>query len=443
MINLIGTVSDYSYEGQGVIKIDGLVYFIKDVLSGEIIEFQVIKKHKNYGFGKAIKIIKPSVNREIFRCSYHKCHNCDLKALNYTEQIKFKKQTLAHTLEKAKITGNNIEFSANDKPTNYRNKIVLHFKSEKATLALGYFCNKKGDVVPVEQCWLADERINAVLTKITLLFKTATLSTYDYQTKKGLLKHLIMRVSHNNELLIGVVINSKTINNELRSILNRISNIANVKSVVVNCNTLHNSLLLSPDNRVITPNAYIIDEILGYRFRLSLNSFYQVNTTMLSKLYLKALSLAHLNKDDVVLDAYCGVGTLSLLLSAKVKKVIGVDIVQEAIIDAKYNKELNEVNNAIFICSDVDEYIRQFNAEINCVFLDPPRSGASESFLKTIIDHKIKSIIYISCNPVTLARDISLLKAHGYTLENVAGFDLFSYTHHLECVVKLTLNLDK
>ncbi|MDR1781786.1 MAG: 23S rRNA (uracil(1939)-C(5))-methyltransferase RlmD [Bacilli bacterium] len=439
-MNLVGEVIDYSHQGQGVVKIDNFIYFINNVLIGEIIEFQVIKKNKRYGFGKVIKIIEASNNRYQLNCSYDNCYNCNLKNMNYKEQVLFKKKAITNTLIKAKLSINDIDFIENDHCLNYRNKIVLHFtKNEDNKIKLGYFINKKLDINIINECLLVNDNINHIIKELNIILNDCHLSIYDYHKKNGILKHLIIRINYQNDFLIGIVINDNKVNDELNNLINKISNLVNVKGIIINFNQLNNSLLFSNNSILSYGKEYIIDHILDYQFRISINSFYQVNSYMLTKLYTKAIEIANFNKNDIVLDAYCGVGTISMLVSKYVNKVIGVDIVKEAINDACYNQELNNINNINFICSDVNDYLNNFSKDITSVILDPPRSGASLSFLKTLINNNINKIIYISCNPATLARDLKILEDNNYSINKVVGVDMFSYTYHVEAITLIEL----
>ncbi|MDR3214733.1 MAG: 23S rRNA (uracil(1939)-C(5))-methyltransferase RlmD [Bacilli bacterium] len=432
MNHLIGEVIDYSHEGLGVVKIDDYVYFVNDVLNDEIIEFVVIKKKKKYGFGKLIRIIKKNINRQQYPCLYEECPSCNLRNLNYQEQINFKKQAIINTYQKANLNYNKINFISNDYIYNYRNKIILHFKQDNKTIKLGYYHNK--DIISINKCLLVNETINEFINDFNKIINNYPVSIYDKINKKGLLKHLVVRVNYENKLLIGIIINSNKISKELQSLIDEISNIKNVISIVVSFNELHNSIILSNNNKIMFGKGYFIDKILTYQFRISLNSFFQINSHMISKLYLTAINNAHLTKNDIVLDAYCGTGTIAILLSKYVRKVIGVDVVSDAIKDANYNKELNNIDNVDFINQDINDYLDDFDKEINCLVIDPPRLGIDHKFIDLIIEHKINKIVYISCNGASQSRDIKLLIENGYEINSVTGVDMFSNTYHTEII---------
>lgn len=433
-------VVDYTHDGKGIVKVDGYPLFVKDVLVNENIDIKVLKVNKNFGFAKVKKINKESDYRIKPECSYYyQCGGCQLQIMDYPQQVIFKKNKVLNAFLKQKITLENHEFIENKKPLYYRNKISIPLKQEDSIKA-GLYRENSNDIVIIDECIIQEEMINEVLSEILKYLNEYKISIYDKFSQIGLLRQIVLRSFYStNEVLVGLVINKDKYNNELDDVIEKIKNINNVKSIVINLNTRNDNVILSDKNYIAYNDGYVNDISNDIKFRISLNSFYQVNSLQMKNLYLKAISLANLNKEDKVFDAYCGVGTISIYLSKYVSSIIGVDIVESAINDAIENKKINNIDNIDFICSDAAKFMKKKQA-FDCVFLDPPRKGCSKEFLDDLIKINPQKIVYIACDVATQARDVRILLDEGYQIKSSCSIDMFSQTHHIENIVVLEIN---
>lgn len=430
-------VVDYTHDGKGIVKIDGFPLFVKDVLIDENVDIKVLKTNKNYGFAKLEKINKKSINRIKPECSfYYQCGGCQLQIMDYSQQVLFKKNKVLNAFNKQKISLVNYDFIENEKPLFYRNKISIPLKKGE-TIQAGLYKENSNDIVVIDKCIIQEEMINDVLDKIVYYLNQFNISIYDKATNKGLLRQIVLRsFTSTKEVLVGLVINKNNYSNELYEVIEKLKNIDIIKTIIINLNARTDNVILSNNNYIVYNDGYVMDKSSDYMFRISLNSFYQVNSIQMKKLYYKAIELANLNGTENVFDAYCGVGTISIYLSKYVKSVVGVDIVESAIKDANENKKLNNIKNIDFICNDVASYMKK-KKEFDCVFLDPPRKGCSKEFLEDLIKMNPKKIVYIACDVATQARDVRILIDSGYEIKSSCSVDMFSQTHHIENIVYL------
>lgn len=398
-------------EAAGVAKIHNMVVFVPKVLVGEKVRIRITEIKKNYAKGKLIEVIEKSNNRINPSCPYYnECGGCNLRHQKHLENLNFKTNKVKNAIKriaKLDIKVNNIVESV--KNDNYRNKASFKVENDK----IGFYIEGTYQLVDIKECKLMRSEINDALYYIRCYIKN----------NKNNIKSITIKYGNaTNEILIDIYSvddNDKLICNYL------IDNIINLKTIIFN-------------DKVMYKDGYINQIINGLMFNCSSKSFFQVNDLQAEKLYSKAISLANLKKSDTVLDLYCGTGTIASLLSNYVKKVIGIEIVEDAIEDAKCNLIINNINNVKFICGDASKKIGKIKEKIDVIFVDPPRRGMDKKtifFLKSI---KAEKIIYISCNPVTLARDLSYL-SDLYDTKEITPFDMFPNTSHVECVAVLKL----
>ncbi|MDH6602941.1 23S rRNA (uracil1939-C5)-methyltransferase [Bacilli bacterium PM5-9] len=432
-------VVDYTHDGKGIIKYDGYPLFVKGTIIGEMVETKIVKWKKKYGFGRALSIKEKSLERVVPLClDYKLCGGCQIQHMSYNEQISFKKKKITNAFAKQKINFDYINIIENENQFNYRNKLSIPLGVADEIYA-GLYQENSNNIIKINDCLIQSESINSALKDIVKLLNEYQISIYDKSNNKGYLRQLVIREAiSSGDLLIGFVINSKKYNGELDNVIEKMKCISNIKSIVVNFNCEKNNVILGKKSQVVYGDGYIIDNVNGKSFRISLTSFYQVNTIQMNNLYNKAIEMAQLNCNDIVFDAYCGVGTISIYLASNVKKVVGVDIVESSIRDANINMELNKISNIEFICNDVGVFMKKQTNNFDCVFLDPPRKGCSQEFLEDLININPNKVVYISCDVATQARDIRYLIDNGYSISEQCAVDMFSQTHHVENIILLT-----
>ena len=399
-------------EGCGVAKVGGMVVFIPKTLVGEEARIRITEIKKNYARGKVIEIIKPSNNRIKTDCPYYgECGGCNLRHQADDENLMFKKEKVEIALKKIGKIDNKVEnIIKSFKNDNYRNKASFKVEKDK----IGFYCSGSYQLVDIKNCKLLEDDINNCLYVIRNYLKN---------NKNNCIKEItIKRGNALGEVLINIYSTSKDDNKIVDYLA---GNIKKVKTIIYN-------------DKIFFGNGYIDQITNGLMFKCSYNSFFQVNSLQIEELYSTAIKLANLDKTDTVLDLYCGTGTISCILSSYVKRVIGVEIVENAILDAKENAKLNNINNVSFICSDVLKAINKIKENIDVIFVDPPRKGIDRKSISIIKKLSPKKLIYISCNPVTMARDLSYLNDL-YEIKKVVPIDMFPKTSHVECVCVLKI----
>lgn len=439
-------IEDLGSTGEGIARIDNFVIFIDGALIGEKCKIKILKSKKNYGYGKIIDILEPSENRVIPRCNvYSKCGGCNLQHLNYEGQLKYKEDKLKSCLEKIggfkNIKIDNIVSSNN---YNYRNKSQFPIRKIDDKAQIGFYAKNSHRLIPCIDCSIQNE-INKEINNVLLEYLDSNnISCYDEITQKGILRHIVIRVgTKTKEIMVCLVINSSNINvlKNKEKLIENLCKIENLKSIVVNFNTKNTNVILGDRVETLWGKSYIEDYIDNIKFRISPLSFYQVNSIQAEKMYKKVIEIANISKDDVVLDAYCGIGTISLCISKYAKKVYGIEIVEQAIKDAQENARINNIENTDFIVGKSEEVIKEFvrnKDKIDIVVVDPPRKGCDIVMLNNILELNPKKIIYVSCDPATLSRDLKILcEDDNYKLDFIQPFDMFPNTYHVETVCLL------
>lgn len=392
-------------EGFGIGIIDGITTFINGALPNEIVKVKIDKIYKNYASGSIVEIIEKSNQRKIPECPFfNECGGCNLMHQKYIDQLEFKKNKIISIFKK--ICNMNIDLKkVNSYNTfNYRNKVVFKVEKDK----IGFYKPKTKKIVDIDKCIISNEKINDCLLKIR---------SFIVDKKDNEINEVMIRVC-DNKVMIALDNINKKYEDEFTRIFSDVSSIYINNKLVFGVQTLNQTL-----NNLV--------------FNVSPKSFFQVNPVVAKNLYNKVLEYA--NKSDISVDLYSGTGTITLLLSKKSKRVIGVEVVKDAVRDAKKNMILNNIDNAEFLCGKVEDKIDELkNLNVDVLVLDPPRSGSDRKSLKNILQIEPKKIIYISCNPVTLARDINVLKEK-YELKEISAFDMFPNTYHVECCTLLSL----
>ena len=438
-----GTCLDISSEGKGVVKYGKDVIFCDGLFPGETADIEILYHRAGVYFGKVRKLYNLSKDRIEPKCKVCSiCGGCQYQQLDYQAQLKNKTKRVKDALERiANIK--NVEvlpcLGMKD-PYNYRNKIQVPFgKDRKGNVVYGFYKENSHEIIPVKNCYIEDKRAASILWDIKELVKDMKIPIYNEDSGKGLLRYVLIRTSlHFEELMVVLVTTEMNFKGQRNFVDALIKKHPEITTIVENVNSRHTNVILGNKEKVLYGKGYIKDSILGLTFNISASSFYQVNPKQVEILYKTALDLIDFNKKEVVLDAYSGVGTIGLIASKNAKKVYSVEINKDAHKNAIDNAKRNNVDNIEFACADAGEYISSFDGELDIVIMDPPRKGSDEKFLSTLIENKIKKIIYISCNPETLARDIKYLSKY-YELKYCQPVDMFPMTSGAEVVTYLLL----
>ncbi|WP_353422429.1 23S rRNA (uracil(1939)-C(5))-methyltransferase RlmD [Staphylococcus warneri] len=438
---LTGQVVDLTHEGHGVVKIDRYPIFIPNTLIDEKIEYKVIKVKKNFAIGKLIKVITESDARVEPPCIYYyKCGGCQLQHMSYQAQLNMKKEQVVNLFHrKAKFTNTVIKDTVGmEDPWRYRNKsqIPVGLSKDQQPI-MGFYRQRSHDIIDMESCLIQDQQHQQVMNDLKQLISELNISVYNEKTKKGLLRHLVVRTGHyTNQLMIILVTNGKAFKQAESLVDALVRKYPNVTSIKQNINDAHSNVIMGPQSITLYGEEEIEDQLSEVTFNISDQSFYQINSHQTEKLYQQALDYAQLTGDEIVLDTYCGIGTIAIYMAENARHVYGVEVVPSAINDANQNATKNQLENTTFVCGKAEEVILKWKAEgirPDVVMVDPPRKGCDETFLETILELNPKRIVYISCNPSTQQRDAHILN-HQYDLKEITPVDMFLQTTHIETV---------
>ena len=434
-------IVDLTHEGAGVAKVDGLVFFVENALPGEIIRMRVLKVNKKIGYGKVEEYLEKSPHRnEELDLAYLRSGIADLGHLAYPEQLKFKAKQVKDNLYKmAGISDMEVPLTLGmDHPVQYRNKAQVPVRRVNGQVETGFFRKNSHDLMPIEDFYIQDSVIDQVVLALRDLIRRFDLKPYDEQEQSGLIRNLVVRRGHHSgEIMVILVTTRPKVFRVDQLIEQLIKQFPAIKSVMQNINDQNTNAIFGKEWRVLYGQDYITDQMLGNSFQISGPAFYQVNTEMAEKLYQTAIDFAKLKEDDVVIDAYSGIGTIGLSVAKHVKEVYGVEVIPEAVENSQKNAELNGITNAHYVCETAENAMKNWLKEgiqPTAILVDPPRKGLTESFIKASAQTGADRIAYISCNVATMARDIKLYQELGYELKRVQPVDLFPQTHHVECV---------
>lgn len=437
------TIDAYGSKGQGISRHNGMAVFVPGALIGEKIIAVIEKVTPSFAIGKMTELVGRSSDRRDPACPYYAdCGGCDLMHMSYQAQLDFKTRRVKDAL--VRIGGfNEIEVKpciGTDEPFNYRNKAVFSFAEEAGKVVSGCIAEKSHRVVPVENCMIQSPIASDALKAVTDWANEYRIPAYIERTGRGILRHLLIRTTSLGETMV-VAVASKPFGNEAELVSAIRAAVPSLKSLIVNLNPGRTTLIMGKKSRVIFGASTIEEDIFGLRFSVAAESFLQVNTVQMKKLYEHAVGALELTGRDSVLDLYCGIGTISLLMARKAGFVTGIEYVAPAIEDAKRSSKANAASNTEFFCGNVEDLLPGLvknGKKINKILLDPPRKGAAPEAVQAIIESKADRISYVSCDPSTLARDCRLLSAGGYVIRSVQPFDLFPQTSHVETVTLIT-----
>ena len=438
------TIEDIGHKGEGIGKVKGIPLFIPGGLPGDELKVEVTKLKKSYGFAKLLEIKKPSVNRIEPRCPIAEvCGGCQIMSLDYSAQLNKKTEQVREGLKRiGKIDTTVYDTIGMKDPYHYRNKAQFPIGREGGKAVMGFFKTGTHQIVNTEHCYI-QHPVNDRLTGIVKEhIEKHALPVYDERTGKGLFRHMVSRVSYKTgEVMVILVLNGSRLPHQ-QELLERLQQeVQNLGTVALNSNTKKTNVIFGDRTEILYGKGYITDGLMDLSFYISPRSFFQVNPVQTEVLYQKALEYADLSGSETVFDLYCGIGSISLFLAKKAKKVYGIEIVPEAVEDANKNAKLNNFSNAEFILGAAEKAVPKLyekGIKADVVVIDPPRKGCDETVLETMVNMDPKRIVYVSCNPSTLARDLAYLEERGYTARKVQPVDLFPHTAHIETIVLLT-----
>lgn len=439
-------IIDNGFEGEGIAKIDNFTIFISGALKGEKIKILIVKVLSSHAFGKIVDIIEKSPYRVDSDCvTYKRCGGCNLRHVDYDETLNMKQNAVQSLVNKTLKNKVKVEPTvAMGNPYHYRNKLQFPIGVNKeAKPVIGVFANRTHEIVPIEGCMLQDIKAIQISKYVIDAIKEYNLSIYDEKTGLGLMRHVVVKTAKSiDQYMVILVING----NELphaKEIASKLQGACHaIVSVIVNINKKNTNVILGEKNITIWGRDFIMDRLGDYYFKISPLSFYQVNPVQAEAMYNYAIEAADISKKDVVFDLYCGIGTISIFMAKSAKEVYGVEIVEQAIDMAKENAILNEVDNTHFIAGDTEviltDLIKNKGIRPDVIVVDPPRKGLDNTTVNNILEVMPRRVVYISCNPASLVRDLEKLEER-YVVGVVQPFDMFPFTSHVECVSVLNL----
>ena len=450
-------ITDIGVNGEGIGKVDGYTLFVKDAVIGDKAEVKVMKAKKNYGYARLMRVIEPSEDRVEPLCPFaRKCGGCQIQEMSYERQLAFKAQKVRGNLER--LGGFDKELLDRvtepilgmDEPFGYRNKAQFPFGTDRdGNPVTGFYAGRTHDIIANTDCALGVP-VNQKLLEIILEFMRAEhIPAYDEKTGKGLIRHVLIRFGFTTkEIMVCLVINGTEIP-QSEKLVEKLAAVRGMTSITISPNTRRTNVIMGETYEILWGQGFITDYIGNVRYQISPLSFYQVNPVQTEKLYSQALEYADLKGGETVWDLYCGIGTISLFLAQKAGQVYGVEIIPQAIEDAKKNAEINGIANAEFFVGKAEEVLPEYyaeyarrhggeNARADVIVVDPPRKGCDPALLETIVKMAPERVVYVSCDPATLARDLKVLCGNGYELEKVRPVDMFPETVHVETVVLLS-----
>ncbi|PTE42864.1 23S rRNA (uracil(1939)-C(5))-methyltransferase RlmD [Staphylococcus equorum] len=438
-----GKVIDLTHEGHGVVKLDRYPIFVPNALINETIEFKVIKVKKNFAIGKLLEIKKESEERVEPPCVYyHKCGGCQLQHMTYQAQLNMKKEQVVNLFHRKADFKDTIihDTIGMDNPWFYRNKSQVPVgKNNENKVITGFYRQRSHDIIDMDECLIQDNMHQDVLNQLKLWFNELNISIYNERKKQGLMRHVVIRTGHHSrELMVVFVTNGKKFKQSDVLTEKLVAAFPEIVSVKHNVNDTHSNVIMGETSYTLYGKDEIQDTLSDVTFKISDQSFYQINSIQTEKLYQRAIEYAELKGEETILDTYCGIGTIGLYMAPKAQHVYGVEIVPEAIADAKQNATLNQFENTTFVCGKAEEVILKWKAQgikPDVVMVDPPRKGCDETFLETLLELNPRKIVYISCNPSTQQRDAQQL-AQQYTLTQITPVDMFPHTTHVETVAQ-------
>lgn len=440
------TITDMTGQGSGIGRVDGMAVFVPMTAVGDVIDARILKVKKSYAFAKVERITTPSENRIESDCEcFAKCGGCVYRHISYSEELQIKQKRVYDAVTRI---GGIDGFAMHDiigcsEPNGYRNKTQLPVgRGTDGEVIMGFYGSHSHRIVPCENCSLQPDEFNEIARLTRKWIKDSNISTYDEQTHKGLLRHLYMRKGFDShEIMVCLVINGNTVPN-IDSLVSALTDrFGNISSIVLNINKEKTNVILGQTWKTVYGSDCITDTLCGLTFNISPLSFYQINHDQTQRLYAKAKEYAHLTGNEFLIDLYCGAGTIGLSMADKCSRVLGVEIIPEAVQNARENAAQNGITNAEFICDDASgaaEKLAKSGERPDVVVIDPPRKGCSGDVINAIVKMSPERVVYVSCEPETLARDLALFDELGYKTSDVTPVDMFPRTASVETVVQLS-----
>ena len=428
-------IIDNGFEGEGIAKIDNFTIFVPNSIKGEKVKVLIVKVLSSHAFGKVLEIIKKSEYRTESDCStYKRCGGCNLRHIKYEQTLKMKQNAVQNLVNKTLKTKIQVQETLGmENPYFYRNKAQYPVGIDKnGKPVMGVFANRTHEIIPIQKCFIQNEKSEKLAKFVFEWIVKNNISIYDEKTGKGLVRHIVTKIGiKTNEVMCVLVINGNSIPKEQELVKEILENFPQVKTIVKNINTKNTNVIMGKENVNLYGNGYIEDILGEYKFKISPLSFYQVNPVQAEKLYNLGVEAAKIDKDDIVFDLYCGIGTISLFMAKYAKKVYGIEIVEDAVKDAKENALNNGVDNVEFLAGDVedvlDDLINEKGVVPDVVMVDPPRKGLDNKSIDNILKIHPKKVVYISCNPATLVRDLAKFEEL-YELKSIKPVDMFPFT---------------
>ncbi len=437
-------IIDLNHTGQGVAKVDNFVVFVDGAIEGDIAEIKITCKKKNFAVGKLIKISRYSKNRINPACvNFHQCGGCQLMHMNYKEQLNYKKNRVINELNRAGVSADDADIYDTvgmDNPFRYRNKTAFSVTRKNNEIFIGPYEQGTYNTVDIDGCLIQSETADEAVSVFRDLMIKYKIDAYDKKSGKGTIRNIVIRNNRKNEIMFIIVATTDNFNNRDALIKELASDNKDIKTIILNINSKNTNLALGRKNITLYGEGIINDTIDDLNFTISPETFFQINPIQTEKLYQKAIEYADIKNNQVCFDIYCGIGTISLMASRHAKKVIGVEIVEQSIINARENAIRNKISNAEFYVGKAEEIVPKLykqSIKADVVIVDPPRKGCEKEVIDTIISMAPEKVVYVSCNPSTLARDVKLFEAGGYKLVKVQPVDMFPWSVHVETVILL------
>ncbi len=439
-------IIDNGFQGEGIAKIENQVIFVPKAIKGEKVKIKILKVTSRICYAKMLEILEKSEHRTDEKCdTYSQCGGCSLRHMDYDYTIQLKKETVQNTLKKALGRAIKVdEVLPMDKPYHYRNKLQYPVgKNEAGESVMGVFAERSHRIITTAKCMIQNELAQEIAQDIFGFVQKNGISIYNEKTQTGILRHIVIRTNkENSEVMVTLVVNQFKVPKQKELIDFLTKRYVNIKTIIKNLNNRNTNVILGTQNEIIFGEGYITDILLGKKFQISNLSFYQVNPVQTEKLYAKAIEYANLTGKETVFDLYCGIGTIGICSADKVKHLVGIETIPEAIQDARENAKINHLENAEFLVGEVEnilpDYIQKTKQKPDCVLIDPPRKGCARTALETLLEMEPPKIIYISCNPATLGRDLQILEEK-YEIGKIAICDMFCWSWHVECCSVLYL----
>ncbi|MCP4403042.1 MAG: 23S rRNA (uracil(1939)-C(5))-methyltransferase RlmD [bacterium] len=437
------TIDDISDKAQGICRVDGFPVVVDGALAGEELEIKIIKVTKNFAVGKLLQVLKPAEERiQPFCPVFTRCGGCSLQHMSYGAQLNFKTARVREHFDTAGLSDTLIHPTLGmESPLHYRNKAQYPVGQKKGIPQLGFYASYSHEIIEHDECRIHPLLVDKIMAFLRTYFLENAVSIYDERSRQGLLRHVLIRIAQQSgEAMLVLVINGSEFPAWEKLVIQLTTEVPEVTNLVLNENSEAHNAILGKRKRTLYGEGIIRDRLGGYEFEISASSFYQVNSRQTEVLYGKVLDYASLTGEDIVFDLYCGVGTIAVFLARHARKVYGVEVNREAVLNARRNAALNNLSNVTVVQGEADKAIMELarlEERADLVVLDPPRKGCSEELLERISAMNAKRIVYISCNPTTVARDLAFLAQKGFKTAEVQPVDMFPHTLHIECVARI------